>query len=188
MTTSGPKWQIDKDLDFTNFDSNPREWFAAQGQLRGLDYFLAHNDDGVIWGKVAGEQLHLSGEAFAEVQVTLRTLTLQQARLFGEAGELLVWRGNDGWSGRYLSDAHVTQDDVLYETHRLWGTASSQQGELDGFTLMRDGQQGLLHAPPIALEKNQRIGLRVRHYIDYDEQGQAYIALSRLVGLEPSND
>jgi CRISPR-associated protein (TIGR03984 family) len=178
------KWNIDYKVDFTDFDDDPRQWFASQGQTRGLTYFLAHADDGVIWGRVVSGQLKLSGEAFSEVQVTLRTVTLQQARLFDKSGELLVWREDKGWRGRYLTDADVTQNDRLDETHRLWGTASDPPGPTDGFTLMQDGVQGLLHAPPLSLAKGESAVLRVRHYLAEDEQGQAYIALSRLMTVE----
>lgn len=192
MGDSDAKWPIKqlKEADFKTFAADPRQWFAEQGKKRNLSYFLAHADDGVIWGRVKNGQLALSGDVFPEVAVKLRTDTLQQARLFGKDGELLVWRGNDDndWCGRYLTDGQVSQDDTLNETHRLWGTASDPPGPRDGFTLMRDGAQGFQHAPPIELpdpepRQNRRSGLSVRHYLAYDEQGQAYIALSRLVEL-----
>lgn len=173
-------------IDFTDFEKDPRQWFVKQGKERELRFFLAHDDDGVIWGHIEKNELKLSGEAFSEVAVPLRTLTLQQARLFGEAGELLVWRGQkEGeWHGRYLTDNGFAQEDILNETHRLWGEASDLPGPINGFSLMRDGVQGLLHAPPLPLTQGERAALQVRHYLDYDEQGQAYIALSRLVDLQ----
>jgi CRISPR-associated protein (TIGR03984 family) len=193
MVDNGKKWQMERlgEGDFTTFADNPRQWFAEQGEKRGLALFLAHDDDGVIWGEVKNGQLKLSGEAFAEVKVKLRALTLQQARLFDEAGELLVWRGQkEGeWHGRYLTDKDIADEYKLPdETHRLWGEASDPPGPQNGFTLMRDGVQGLLHAPPIELpdpepRQHRKAGLRVRHYLEYDEQDQAYIALSRLVKL-----
>lgn len=185
MADKGKNWQIEllNEADFRTFASNPRQWFVDQGQAHGLIMFLGHDDDGVIWGKIENGQLKLSGESFAEVEVELRALTLQQVRLFGAAGELLVWRGDLGkWHGRYLAD--VPPDDILEETHRLWGEASGPPGTKDGFSLMRDGTQGLLHAPPLKLARGERAALKVRHYLDYDDQGQAYIALSRLVSLE----
>lgn len=175
---------VDTQIDFTDFEKEPRQWFARQGKERELPFFLAHDDDGVIWGHIQGDELKLSGEAFSEVAVPLRTLTLQQARLFGEAGELLIWRGDSKWHGRYLTDNGFAQEDILNETHRLWGEASDPPGPIDGFSLMRDGVQRLLHAPPLPLARGERAALQVRHYLDYDEQGQAYIALSRLVAVE----
>ncbi len=181
--------EIDTNIDFTDFEKDPRQWFINQAQAHGgLHYFLAHDDDGVIWGHIADGQLLLSGEAFSEVDVPLRALTLQQARLFDTDGELLVWRGDGKWNGRFLNDDNIHKKNILNETHRLWGEASDPPGPQGGFTLMRDGVQGLLHAPSIELSdpeprQGRRAGLCVRHYLDYDEQGQAYIALSRLVSL-----
>ena len=190
MGDNSNKWQIERleGADFKTFAGDPRQWFAEQGEKRNLSYFLAHADDGVVWGRVKNGQLALSGDVFPEVVVKLRVDTLQQARLFSKEGELLVWRGDvdTKWHGRYLADGQLSQDDILEETHRLWGTASDPPGPRDGFTLMRDGAQGFQHAPPIELpdpepRQNRRSGLSVRHYLAYDEQGQAYIALSRLV-------
>ncbi|NKQ37376.1 MAG: TIGR03984 family CRISPR-associated protein [Chloroflexi bacterium] len=180
---------VETSIDFTDFEEDPRQWFVNQAQTYGLRYFLAHDDDGVIWGHVTNGQLKLSGEAFSEVAVPLRALTLQQARLFDEVGELLVWRGDGGWRGRFLDDNGVDPDDMLDETHRLWGTASDPPGPKDGFTLMRDGKQGLLHAPPVELpdpepHQNRRAELCIRHHLKYDDQGQAYIARSRLVAVQ----
>ncbi len=173
---------VNTDIDFTDFENDPRQWFVNQAQVRGLRYFLAHDDDGVIWGHIDHGQLNLSGETFSEVDVPLRVLTLQQARLFDAAGELLVWRGDDGWHGRFLDDddGEILGD----ETHCLWGTASNPPEPQNSFTLMRDGVQGLLHAPPLTLPRDARAVLTVRHYLDYDKQGQAFIALSRLVSVE----
>ncbi len=178
-------WRIDHELDFQGFEPDPRDWFSTQAIKLSLTYFLAHADDGVIWGQMQDGQLQLSGEAFTEVAVELRPLTLQQARLFGTRGELLIWRGESGnWQGRYLyDDADANgHHDMLDEKHRLWGKAVGRSS--NGFTLMRDGAQGMLHAPPLDLPVDSRAVLCVRHYLGYDEQGQAYIALSRLVKVE----
>jgi CRISPR-associated protein (TIGR03984 family) len=180
-----PKWQIEKDLDFTGMTADPRQWFADQGKRRNLSYFLAHADDGVLWGHISDDRLVLSGDAFTEVKVELRAATLQQARLFDLDGELLVWRGDgeNEWHGRYLADGQLPQDKILEETHRLWGTASDPPGSRDGFTLMQDGAQGFQHAPPLVLSRDERAVLTVRHYLQEDEQGQAYVALSRLTKI-----
>lgn len=186
MSHEAEPWRTDNKLDFNGFEANPRDWFSAQAAKRGLTCFLAHADDGVIWGKVEDGQLSLSGEVFAEVAVELRAVTLQQARLFGDRGELLVWRGENGnWHGRYLHDDAASHSDILEEKHRLWGKAAGQAARQGGFTLMRDGAQGMLHAPPLG--SGERAVLCVRHYVTYDGQGQAYIALSRLVKVEPGD-
>jgi hypothetical protein len=55
---------------------------------------------------------------------------------------------------------------------------------LDGFSLLQEGQQGPRHAPPVVgLPDGVRPMLEVRQYLRYDKEGQAYVAMSRLVSL-----
>lgn len=173
--------QIDKTFN-DNFKANPKAWFEANAKS-DMDYLLAHAEDGVIWGKVVDKQLMLAGSEFAEVKVDLRVETLQQARLFGVAGEILVWRDGDDFKGRQVMDGAKPAAEIVEEVQWLWGTKDTRKtGQT--FTLLREGKQGLLHAPPlIGLDNDQGVALNLRHYLDYDQNGQAYIALSRLTGL-----
>lgn len=168
--------------DFKDMAADLAGWLIEQAKAHSLTYLLAHADDGVIWGYFQGGKLVTSGEAFNDVLVELRIATLQRARLFGPKEELLIWRTDKVFNGYFLTDGG--SDESIEETYLLWGEASDPPGPNLGFTLMRDGQQGFLHAPPIELRRNQRAGLKARHYIQYDEQGQAYIALSRLVDFK----
>lgn len=168
-------------------DKDIRGWLAEQAQSRSLPFLLAHADDGVIWGYCASNQLTLAGEVFSDaqyatLQAPLREATLQQARLFGEKGELLVWRTDSGFVARLLFDGVEDTPALDDETHQLWGAGVMSR---QGFTLMREGEQELLHAPPVTIGVDERAGLVVRHYTDVDDQGQVYISASRLVQLIP---
>ncbi len=170
----------------TRIDSQPvddlRNWLETQASEHGLLYLLAHADDGVIWGRFPDGRLIISGEVFPEVAVKLRPKTLQQARLFGPAGEVLLWRVEGGFrSNVTIDDADKSENDIE-ESHHLWGAGKILDTEKQ-FTLMEDGQQGLRHAIPCAITEHNYAALRVRHYVAYDEQNQAYIARSRLVDL-----
>lgn len=181
--------QNDQEQTKNWFETQAEAWLKEKAKTDPL-YLLAHDDDGVIWGWFDDRgKLRLPGDLFAKedyVSTPLRPLTLQQARLFGPAGELMVWRVEGGWRGRVLTDTVGHDEDRIQETHWLWGTSTHPPGPQDGFTLMRDGQQGLEHAVPLPLpDKGRRAGLKVCHYFDYDDHGQAYIALSRLVDIEP---
>ncbi len=160
-----------------------RKWLQTKAGEHGLSYLLAYADDGVIWGRLADTgQLQLSGEAFGEVSVELRPSTLQQARLFGPIGELFLWRMDEGFSCRLITDGEAKPKNALEDTYWLWGTRGRLGGE---FTLMEEGKQGLFHAPPLKDAARRRGGLKVRHYVEYDpETGQAYISHSRLVDLQ----
>lgn len=143
---------------------------------------LLHADDGVIWGHLVGNTLTLSSDAFSEVAVSLRAKTVQQLRLFGEAGELLIWRTGAGFQGRVVTaavDTAVGPENCHEEAYLLWGE-SQKLNKDKAFTLLREGARELLHAPP---GTGHKASLQIRHYIQYDPAGQAYVALSRVVNL-----
>ncbi len=176
------------------FEANPRQWLAGRSR-DDMPWLLAHADDGVIWGKRDAEgKFKLSSDVFKDAQrypavaVKLRAQTLQQARVFGPGGELLLWRTEDGFAARMIEDGPELPSDALYydEEHLLWGLGSAIETR-DGFTYLSEGQQGLRHAPPVsvaAVRNTGRLALLVRHYVDYDDdEGQAFVKLSRLVKL-----
>lgn len=170
------------------FATDPESWFVAQAQQRNLRYFLAYANDGVLWGRIDGNGLHTS-HGIAPASPPLRLSTLQQARLFGPVGELFVWRSDDGWCARFVTDVNENADDVIDEDQILWGdTVKKTQ---DSFTLVREGSQGMCHAVPISVTgeqlKHHKLRLRVRHYITENEDGEASITLSRLVQLLPES-
>jgi len=161
---------------------------ASSGQFV---YLLAHAHDGVIWGKVEDGQLLLSVDAFPEVSPPLRSKTLQQARLFGPKAEVFWWPGEDGWCVRQISEVEdgvkkEAAGPAYDETIVLWGT--DEEGTRGGFTLMREADLGIRHAPPIRPTGRRSLGLVVRHYVAYDEAGAAFVALSRLVDLRNEID
>lgn len=168
-----------------DFADEPAIWLFAQARQYGLGYLLAHADDGVIWGRIDADELHI-----APTSPSLRANTLQQARLFSSTGELLLWRSDSGWRARHVSDVAGSADDVIDEDQVLWGD-TVVEATPNGFTLVREGSQGMRHAVPIAVTAEQlrqhKLRLRVRHYISNNEDGEARIALSRLVQLLPES-
>ena len=170
-----------------------KNWINQYASDHKLEYLLAHAEDGVIWGHFRTGKLVTSGEAFKGLP-KLRPLTLQQCRLFGEAGEILLWRTGDGdWRTRLCTDD--SESEFIPEDQMLWGTQQEAQTETSerlGFTMLADGLQGLRHAVPLqnipfSAEKNKLsrpVRLRVNHYVDYDDSQAAYVCLSRLVDLK----
>lgn len=185
---------------------------ANTQQMNAPCYLLAHATDGVIWGRLdENGRLFTSHDALHNARANekwdgprlknakgslprLQVETVQQLRLFNEQAELYVWcDGDGGWNGRWLLNVagSGSWSESFDEPQLLWGTHGTQLA--DDFTLLEDGAQGLYHAAPIPLELDadpKKFGethpprLLVRHYLDYDEQGQAYVALSRLVALK----
>jgi len=173
-------------LNATEFAVNPAGWFQKQPDVGDEAWFLAHADDGVIWGRLQDGQLVTSDTVFSEVSPPLRAITLQQARLFGEKAEVRVWREGNRFQACRLEDQSSEKCEAFDEQHILWGTQVEQRK--DGFTLVADGRQGLRHAVPLtltdsALNDGHPLRLTVRHYLTYDEYGQTRIVLSRLVAL-----
>jgi CRISPR-associated protein (TIGR03984 family) len=165
------------------FEENSlKEWIENKAKQHNLKYLLAHAEDGVIWGRFDSGLLITSGDVFPEF-AKLRSLTLQECRVFGEEGEVHLWRYGKQWR------CHFTENKTpdIKEGQILWGTHGEKK---DGFTLLRDGSQGLSHAVPftdIEIDANNKLVRRVRlivhHYIEYDEAGIARISHSRLVDL-----
>lgn len=172
-----------------------QSWLAKNNAVGALRWLLAHADDGVVWGRVENRTLITSHDVTGEhsrarkVCPPLRSETLQQARLFSEAGELLLWRsGECRFSYRLITD---TEDENTahwrraYDEHQmLWGTHGTPLS--DGFTLLRHGAEGLAHAfpRPLVVHPNEEIKpprLTVRHYLN--REGPARVVASRLVNI-----
>jgi CRISPR-associated protein (TIGR03984 family) len=193
---------IHSDVEAGTLDSLPtdlRAWLAEQAHADnsklGLRWLLAHAEDGVIWGELRGDgQLYLSSDVFPVRGLSLHRDTLQQARLFGEHGELLIWRGpGDTWQTILHRDDQGDPVECIDEPHLLWGYIRGGETlqRRDGFVQITEGSQGIVHAPPIGAAtptETERVRLLVRHYVSEDEAGVARISGSRLKLLLIPND
>jgi CRISPR-associated protein (TIGR03984 family) len=174
-----------KDLSLET-DDDLTAWIAAQYKEYKLKYLLAHADDGVIWGHFRTGHLSTSN-AVLDQSPPLRLITLQQCRIFGEAGEVLLWKASGQWKARFVGNPGL--ESIPPESQILWGTQGKEFPD-EGFTVLQDGSQGLRHAVPLtgikfakAEENHRPVRLVVHHYINYDDDGLARIVLSRLVDL-----
>ncbi len=154
----------------------------------GLPFLLALAEDGVLWGKWDGG-LKLANEFFAGSSIQLRGETLQQAYLFGEKGQIHLFRDGISWKASQITD--VARQDMIREFQILWGDEASKS--ISGFTPIRDKkQQGMDQIVPVEVTQadfdvGKVVRLELRHYVTYEETGEARIFLSRLVrvGLGP---
>lgn len=186
-----------KTLSTDGFVSDPAGWFSEHSMhsMQGRDaLFLAHADDGVIWGRLQNNQLLTSSQLFKRHEISisppLRADTLQDAYLFCEAGEIRVWRSERGFQACSLHDVSKEEAHSFDEKQILWGTRI--EGREQGFTLLADGRQGLRHAVPLDIPASsfgdgkglyRPLRLILRHYLAYSEDGCARIYLSRLLDL-----
>lgn len=178
--------------------SQVHDWLIRHAKQHGLRWLLAHADDGVIWGRMDGDRLVTShdaarGNSQAEtVCPPLRDKTLQQARLFGDDAEVLLWRDGDGTMRarliRDVSDGEASGravdrwEEAIDEVHLLWGMGQPDQ-LAEGFSLWTHGAEGLRHAVPVTAAGANPTPpqLQVRHYLARTDH--TYIECSRLRGL-----
>ncbi len=172
--------------DLSHFERDPRQWLAAH-MSADMPWLLVHADDGVIWGRREPDgSLLLSSDVFdlksryPAIAVELRAATVQQCRIFGKSGEILLWREGAHFRGRTLHDDDTGKSDAWDEQHLLWGNPIEER---EGFSLLEEGRQGPQHAVPIVVPRTRRAALTVRHYVGQDDRGQAVVILSRLVDL-----
>lgn len=164
-----------------DFNGDIKTWLEQQANTNNLRWLLAHVDDGVIWGEVRDDGLHLSTHLYGP---ELRAKTLQMVRMFGEAGELYLWKSTNDWSTRLVLEGKGNTKQYYDETHMLWGTHVDKIE--DGFALLHHGAEGLRHAPPMQLPEGKlelQPVLNVRHFVNYDDDGQAYVEFSRLISI-----
>lgn len=178
--------------------TNVKDWLQGHAAAHNLRWLLAHADDGVIWGRVGANGILVTSRDAAQGQTVLQNVcpplraeTLQQARLFSEEAELLLWRdGDNTWHARLIRQPVAGETAkftaAIDEPQILWGT--DPQPLDNGFTLMSDGAQGLRHAVPLEVggrfnEMTRPLRLWVRHYLAEDDHGFTQIVASRLVDL-----
>lgn len=157
-----------------------------------VKWLLAHCHDGVTWGRLGDDQSwKLSSSAFPELSPCISAANLLELRLFGKDQEVLIWRTDEGFSGRCLIDDPVIDDKDPSrpdsETRILLG---------DRFVDLRDGftqvstARGLRQAVPLECTESDFTGgrwplrLDVKHYFEQDdESGMVRVAVSRLVNV-----
>jgi CRISPR-associated protein (TIGR03984 family) len=182
------------DIEMAGFAEEPVTWLSQQMRTHTLKYLLAHAEDGVIWGRLDGEELITSHTVAPEYSPPLRVVTLQMVRLFAPAGELFVWRDESGtWRSRLITEAtlsgHMSEWTTAFDEQQiLWGTNAVQRER--GFSLMSEGSQGLFHVVPLHLtesigEQRRPLRLVVRHYLKVDDSGFVRVNASRLRNLLP---
>jgi CRISPR-associated protein (TIGR03984 family) len=185
------KIEIKSEKVNSNFTSDDfKQWLQKKAEeLQSSEiYMLSFHDDGVVWGKVKRGSL-ITSDFAGSPSPEFRPQTLQELRLFGEKGQLHVWRigegefkaslASDGDAGEY--EFLQTEEQVLHGTHFDGGNSD--------FMIVRDGSEGLKHTFPIIDKskfdgKKRPLRLKVNHYLEYDQDGCARIAYSRLVGVK----
>ena len=170
------------------------EWLRQQSKAG--DVLLAHQDDGVVWGKAHKDGDWVTSDAVLSTSPALKGDYLWSARLFNAQREILLWRDGDGnWRAREIAD-EVGEGEPAFvewydEPQLLWGDHGKHKkvvGDVT-FAVLEEGAQGLRHAPPIelpfdahgSLGSSTRACVLVRHYLAKEDV--ARVIASRLVEL-----
>ncbi len=161
----------------------------------GLDWALAHCDDGVTWGRYdAAAAVWLLGNQVApEISPPIHQESLQELRMFGETSEVLIWRTDEGLQGRVLqeTDPPTNRKDTSNplrpsdEPRVVRGDEAKPYNR--DFTRVWD-RAGAEQVLPLATTTEQlraaQVRLTVRHYYESDaDTGMVRIAATRLVAL-----
>lgn len=168
---------------------------ASEGPF-GLNWALVHCDNGVTWGRFdAGAGIWRLGNLIVpEVSPSIRRESLHELRLFGETGEVLIWRMETSLQGRVLRDSDPASDPgdgsnplrPSDDSRILRGAHVVAQCNHD-FTHVGD-RTGAEQVLPLAVTAEQlrtgQVRLAARHYYESDsETGAVRIAATRLVTL-----
>jgi len=176
---------------------------CADGDGSGL-WILVHLDGGVVWGLVDDGDARLARSADPTWPPAPSRDRLQQLRVFGTAGELLVWRDEDIGTpaGRLIEDEEGGDKDPVWgwkdEHYVVAGTEIIRDAGIsdDRFTAVREAN-GRAQVLPLRLEADDFalsgapagrgmhvVRLVVRHYLEENsENGCVRVAASRLVRL-----
>ncbi len=194
-----------KDECVSGFSQNMKSFLESKAtELKGIGedkdqvFLLSFHDDGVVWGKVqfneAENELITSGDvengSFKLVETPspeFRYETLQELRLFGDNGQLHIWRKSETeFEGSLALESYLKDFEPIDEKQVLHGTDC--ESENGNFMIVCDGSEGLKHAFPLVDRSKfgnskRPLRLHVKHYIEYDTDGCARIAFSRLVNV-----
>jgi len=172
------------------------EGAAEPRTLDSAQWLLAHCLDGVTWGRYerTAKMWHLGHAVAPEVSPPLRRQMILELRIFGDAGEVLIWRTDDGLRGRVLRDEDAStiqsDDDSPFrpaDEERIVLGRQVVTTYAAGFTRVRDGTAKEQVLPLVVSESDLRDGrvrLVIRNYYEEEARtGAVRIAATRLVKL-----
>ncbi|MBK9231258.1 MAG: hypothetical protein IPO15_10450 [Anaerolineae bacterium] len=145
-------WQPIAQEKLADFQGAPRDWLTEK-MTEKMPWLLVHADDGVIWGRreqnqtiVLSSDLDDMKSQYPVIAVELRAQTVQQARIFGPEGELLLWREGMTFRGRSIMDGEAVPDSAWHEQQILWGRRADKSRALLCFRRANRGCCMLSHS------------------------------------------
>lgn len=108
---------------------------------------------------------------------------IQRIRIFNKDEELLLWRSDSGFKGRYRKD-EVGDEVAVVDAHQvLFGTVATNSGNFTKLTETRGTELILPFAGLTVDEKQSRVFIKTRNYIGPNEAYQATYVDCRFMGF-----
>lgn len=166
---------------------------SGQVPYTGLKWLLAHCEDGITLGKwnASKSRWAMGSDAFPEISPKITKDNLLEVRIFGDRGEILIWRHSHSFRGRYLSDVQPDGNGLLspiIEERVLMGNRLLEPSRA-GFSRIASssGAEQVVPFPldgVLTVSRQWPLRLVVKHYLQQDEStGAIRIAATRLVDL-----
>lgn len=163
----------------TNMDNFERE---ISTNINNESYVVAYMDFGVLIGKIINGKFSFYKEEVIEPKY------IQRIRIFSKDNELLLWRNGIGFKGRVRIDGDGNDEIEVVEAHQLlWGTKSRFLGK-NHFEIFESRAARLIlpfNDVNIDVKSNprNRIFIKTRNYIKYNDVGQANYCDCRFMGF-----
>jgi CRISPR-associated protein (TIGR03984 family) len=148
---------------------------------------LALCHDGVTWGRLDRDNWTMANTCFRGLCPPVTEDNLQELRVFGKEGEVMVWRVGTGFKGRFLKDTTGPAEPYLQPMVEWQILLGIPKEERNSFTRVASvsGREQVLPLTVKGTPIRPPFRLVVKHYLTReDETGIVKVAASRLVDLE----
>lgn len=107
------------------------------------------------------------------------TWKIRVLRVFGENGEIHVWRTGEEFSWRVREDGVGDLTEYADQEQFLWG----DKADSDGQSVVESGRGNRIVFSVPVTQWNLPVKMTVRNYIDYQEDGLLHFIDARVTGL-----
>lgn len=152
--------------------------------LENIDSFIvAWLDYKVVFGIFANSSLSFFDD------IKLDKKFIQKIRIFNESKELMIWRNQDGFKGRFRQDYFKEGNcDVIVAYQKLFGTKIIKKQSNDKFTTITEEDRGTtITLPMTGIEADEKdyidpgVCLKIHNYVDKNCLNQATYVDCRFV-------
>jgi len=141
---------------------------------------VAYLDYTVLVGLYKNSKFEFHDTAF---DIIKNSQYIQKIRIFNKDEEFLLWRSGNGFKGRYRKDEKGDEIDVVDAEQVLFGTKAEPLGNFTKLTEKRGTELILPFTGLTVDDKKNRVFIKTRNYISYNEAHQATYIDCRFMGF-----